>query len=603
MAGGALSDVVVLELATGVAGPYCGRLLCDLGAQVIKLEPPEGDRCRNELPMVNGESAFYAWLNAGKLNVSLVREDSRVEVVAARADIVIHNDIGDTAIALESELQELNPAAVIVSLSPYGRSGERSEWQASPLTEYATSGYHYIAGDSEREPLALPGHHVEFHAGMHAATAVLAGLHYVREGGDGQLVEVSHQEAMLSDHAWLTTSWTHEGRIQRREGNQFVPCADGYIYLFGLAPSPNLFVMIDRLDMLEDEELLQPLVWRERLGEVLAAFAAWCATRTRDVIYHAAQELRIAVTPLNTMADVAVSEQLLAREWFSQIDVAGISLLAPGAPYRLMGTPCAMSSSAAAAGDDNDDVLGREFAWANEAKDEVSGEAEVHSGPGPLAGLRVIEVTANWAGPIGGRHLADLGADVIKIELSTKPATRALVFTGGQIWPDFHHRAGYFNKLNRNKRDISLDLTTPKGKELFLALVRDADVVLEKQRRQGDAPAGPELRGPPRGERLGRDVFAVWLWRHRPGAKLLGLWQQYRDHQWPHERPRLRAGRVLRDGYLLCRPGQRHPRRGGDPRGSPRRAPLGERAMDRYGPFGSRLPILLAGTADVRSDR
>jgi crotonobetainyl-CoA:carnitine CoA-transferase CaiB-like acyl-CoA transferase len=98
---------------------------------------------------------------------------------------------------------------------------------------------------------------------------------------------------------------------------------------------------------------------------------------------------------------------------------------------------------------------------------------------GPLAGLRMVEVTANWAGPIAARHFGDLGADVIKIELQTKPATRALIYPVEDVWPDFFHRSGYFNKLNRNKRGISLDLSKPKGKELFLELVRQADVVLE----------------------------------------------------------------------------------------------------------------------------
>jgi crotonobetainyl-CoA:carnitine CoA-transferase CaiB-like acyl-CoA transferase len=91
----------------------------------------------------------------------------------------------------------------------------------------------------------------------------------------------------------------------------------------------------------------------------------------------------------------------------------------------------------------------------------------------------VIEVTANWAGPLPGRHFADLGADVIKIELQTKPATRALIYPVDDLWPDFFHRSGYFNKLNRNKRAIALDLSKPAGRDVFLQLVARADVVLE----------------------------------------------------------------------------------------------------------------------------
>ena len=330
-----LADIVVLELATGVAGPYCARLLADLGAQVVKVEPPGGDPARAELPLVNGESAFFAWLAAGKLSVTLSLDDPRVDELASHADIVVHSERGEAAGRLEERLAAANERAVVLSLSPYGRSGDRADWQATPFTEYATGGYHYFSGDPAREPLALPGHQVPFHAGTHGAVAVLAGLWRAREQGKGQRIEVSHQEAILNDHAWLTTIWTHQGVVQSRTGSIFVPCADGFVFLFNLAPYPNLFVLIERFDLLEDESLQQPLVWTERFAEVLEAFGEWTRTRTKQEIYYAAQELRIAVTPVNTMADVAASEQLAARDWFGAVCVGDRELIAPGLPYKL----------------------------------------------------------------------------------------------------------------------------------------------------------------------------------------------------------------------------------------------------------------------------
>ncbi|GAB4331037.1 MAG: CoA transferase [Dehalococcoidia bacterium] len=477
MADGALDDVVVLELGAGVAGPYCGRLLCDLGAQVIKVEPPGGDPARHELPIVDGESAFYHWLNAGKLNVDA--DDAAVDLLARRADIVVHDLLGEAAEALEARIAAVNPSTVVLSLSPYGRTGERAGWKVSPLTQYATGGYHYFAGDPKREPLALPGHHVEFHAGMHAAVAALAGLWHARATGEGQVIEISHQEAILSDQAWLTTMWTHTGQVQSRTGSAFTRCADGYVYLFPLVPYQNLFVLIERFDMLEDEQLFQPLVWQQRFGEVLQLFGEWCATRTKQQIYHAAQELRVAVSPVNTMSDIAESQQLASRDWHKRIEVAGRELIAPGFPYRMTGTPCVAHRTASARGADTHTVFAPGFAWANRAAGRVAVAGGANGSGGPLAGLRVIEVTANWAGPIAGRHLGDLGADVLKVELQTKPATRALIYTGSDVWPDFYHRSAYFNKLNRNKRAIALDLSKPQGREVFLRLVRDADVVLE----------------------------------------------------------------------------------------------------------------------------
>ncbi len=473
-----LADVVVLELATGVAGPYAARLLADLGAQVVKVEPPEGDPARAELPLVEGESAFFAWLAAGKRSVTLPLDDPRIEQLAAHADIVIHSERGEPADRLEERLVAANGRAVVLSLSPYGRSGDRADWLATSFTEYATGGYHFFGGDPAREPLALPGHQVAFHAGTHGAVGALAGLHHARAHGQGQRIEVSHQEAILNDHAWLTTIWTHQGVIQSRTGSIFVPCADGFVFLFNLAPYPNLFVLIERFDLLEDESLQQPLVWTERFDEVLEAFGEWAKTRTKQEIYHAAQELRIAVTPVNTMADVAASEQLAARDWFGTLCLGDREFVAPGLPYNLPGTAPAPTIPAPSPGEHTDAVLAPDFPWAN-ADAPPPPPATAPTGRGPLAGLRFIEVTANWAGPIAGRHFADLGADVIKVELHTKPATRTLAWVPADIWPDHYHRAGYFNKLNRNKRAICLNLATDEGRAILFELVKRADGLIE----------------------------------------------------------------------------------------------------------------------------
>ncbi|MCK9520762.1 MAG: CoA transferase [Dehalococcoidia bacterium] len=484
MVEGALSDVVVLELATGVAGPYCGKLLADLGAQVIKVEPPGGDPLRGEYPLVDGESAFFNWLNGNKLGVELPYDDRRIIALATKADIIIHDQAGPFGDTLDAQLREANIHAVVLSVSPYGRSGDRANGKTSALTEYATSGFHYIAGDPAREPLALPGYQVEFHAGVHAGIAALAGLRHSRETGEGQLVEVSHQEATLSDHAWLTTIWTHQGKVQSRTGSLYAKCADGYVYLFNLVPYPNLFLLMERFDLLEDEELLRPLVWMERfLDVVFPAFAEWAATRTKREIYHAAQELRVAISPVNTMEDIANSDQLGEREWFEEVEVAGQRFKAPGFPYKLTKTPASNRTRAPKLGQDNEAVFGPHFEWANsEVERTLVHEVDTGATPaprGPLNGIRVIEVTANWAGPIAGRHLADLGAEVIKIELASKPATRALIHVADDLWPEHWHRSGYFNKLNRNKKGVCLDLSKPAGKEVFLALVQGADIVLE----------------------------------------------------------------------------------------------------------------------------
>lgn len=474
----ALTNVVVLEVATGVAGPYCGRLLSDLGAQVIKVESGDGDPIRLASPLVNGDSAFFNYLNAGKLGAEGELGSPQVDSLFSHADIVIHDLLGAQADAFEAAIEQANPAAVIVSLTPYGRSGPRHIWQATPFTEWATGGFFYFAGDPSREPISLPGHQAEFHAGVHAGVAALAGLWHARETGEGQRIEISHQEATLNDHSWLTTMWTHMGQVQRRAGSAYAKCTDGWIFLFGMVPYPNLFLLMERFDLYEDESLQVPMTWAERYPEVRMAFQDWCKTKTKQEVYHACQELRIAASPVNTMADVLESEQLKARDWFGTVQAGGETFVAPGFPYKLMGTPCAVQGPAPELGEHTAHVLDPSFGWSNASVPQRSSVGGQNNGV-PLAGLRLIEVTANWAGPIAGRHFADLGADVIKVELQTKPATRGLIYPGDDAWPDFYNRAGYFNKLNRNKRAIALDLSKPRGKELFLELVKQADVVLE----------------------------------------------------------------------------------------------------------------------------
>lgn len=480
-----LQDVVVVELSVGVAGSYATRLLTELGACTFKVEPISGDPIRKSQPLIatksGNVSAFYTWLNAGKHSVVLPllgEDDDRIDELYRRADIVFHSEQGFRADQLEEKITTINPLAVVVSITPYGRSGIRKDWVASPLTEYATGGYHFFSGDPLREPIALPGYQVEFHAAQHAAFAGLAGFYNACSTGEGQIVELSHQEAILSDHAWLTTIWTHQGQVQRREGATFIPCSDGHVFLFHLVPYPNLFALIERFDLLEDETWQQPQVWQERYSEVIEAFSDWAKDRTKQEIYHAAQEFRIAVTPLNDMADVLRSDQLLSRNWFSSISVGEENIVAPGSPYKLSRTPCVQFAEAEVLGASTELIFGNNFPWPVQRK-TIGKARESESANGPLEGLRVIEVTANWAGPIAGRHFGDLGADVLKIELDTKPATRALAYVPADFWPNHYHRAGYFNKLNRNKRAICLNLATDEGRSLFLQLVESVDVVLE----------------------------------------------------------------------------------------------------------------------------
>ena len=481
MAEGPLARVVVVDCTEGVAGGYASYLLAVLGARVIKVEPPGGERLRALGPfpgdVPDGEvGGLHLALNAGKESVVVdldrAEGQARLRALARGADVLLESAAPGAMAARGLDFAALSadhPALVYASHSPFGQDGPYAHRATSEIVDYAMGGYMYFGGDPERHPLMVPGHQAELHAGMQLAAGALIALWHARRTGAGQHVDVSTFESMLNAHVWLTTWWTHEGGVQTRVPSTLIPCADGHVYWFGRG-DPQVATLIGRPELVERLPWQNPMEFRQVLPQLRELFAEWAASHTKQDIYHRAQELRITITPVNTVEDLAASPQLAAREWWQRVDHprAGVLEL-PGPPWRFSETPAAVAGPAPLL-----DAHG-DLALAPRADPPAPGRADRQ----PLAGLRVLEVTANWAGPLTGRHLGDMGADVIKIEVASRPATRIGHSAGGQGWTQPYNRSGYFNLFNRNKRDLVLDLGSPEGHELFLRLVERSDVVLE----------------------------------------------------------------------------------------------------------------------------
>lgn len=475
-----LDGVIVVDCAEGVAPAYAGRLLADLGALVIKVEPPAGDRVRHLGPFRNDAvdleaGGLHLGLNAGKKSVvadlGSPEGQEAVRVLALNADVFFAPKHAENTPLSYDSLSAARPDLVYVDHSPFGLDGPYADRVTSEIVDYAMGGYMYFSGDPARHPLLLPGQQADFHAGMHLASGALIGAWHARRTGAGQRVEVSNFEAVLNDHSWLTTMWTHLGQIQVREPSVMIPCVDGHIFWMPVA-NPALFVMIDRPDMMDDPRLLSLATWRTAVEEIRALVGEWAATRTKQEIYHTAQAMRIAITPVNTVQDLAESGQLAARNWWREVsnEAAG-AIKVPGPPWNFSTGPTGPQAGAPR--------LGEHTGMTLPPRTPLTPPAPPKADSLPFEGIRVLEVTANWAGPYAGRQLADLGADVIKIETGRRPATRALHQAGNQMWNRPYNRAGYFNLFNRNKRDLVLDLSKPPGRELFLKMVEDADIVLE----------------------------------------------------------------------------------------------------------------------------
>ncbi len=530
----ALAGVRVLDLAGGIAGGYCAKLLAELGAEVILVEPPDGDACRRLGPFAGGDtdgerSGLFLHLHAGKRGVVADTGSpagrALIERLLTNADVLLTaHGVGELAAAgLDPERVRAGyPRVVHVSITHTGLTGPYRDWAGDEITDYAMGGYLYFGGDPGREPLMAPGYQAQHHAGMQGALAALVGLAERDRSGEGQTIDVSAVEAMLSAHSWTSVAWSHEGQIMGRTPTDLLACADGYVF-FMLTNIEGIAALIERFDLLDDPRFATVLSRMEHRAELHGLIGEWCAGRAMDDIYRRGQELRVAVTPVHTVRDLNRSEQLAIRGWFRPVTHprAG-SVRLPGAPYLLSETPARITrpaplldehgdairaegwgapgdhSRSAAAPDGairsvEDSATASALARSRAATggERTGGPPDVRAGRLPatgrdgnvggaaLAGLRVLELTANWAGPLAGRYLADLGAEVIKIEAPMRPATRGLHYAGGDGRTRPYNRSGYFNKLNRNKLGAVLDLAAPRGRELFLRLVRRADVVIE----------------------------------------------------------------------------------------------------------------------------
>ena len=493
MAERALPDISVLDLSLEIGGVYCTKLLADLGAVVTMVEPVEGGHPLRHLgPFKDGAEGpdgggLFHYLCANKRSVALdlgsPKGRAEAQELASQADLVVESfppgRMASLGLGYEA-LRVSNPRVVLTSVSYFGQTGPYRDWQGGEIVEQALGGYMYFGGHPDREPLMVPNNQPQLHAGMQAAIASMAALQWARSSGKGQHVDVSAVEAMLSAHCWTSTSWSHMGQVVRRAEPDCIPCKDGYIFIMGLRHNPDLFLMLERPELIEDLRFRDRESWTKNMNDLWGIVREWCLEHTKEEIFHGGQELLLPVTPVYNAADLTRSAQLEARKWFLDVEhpVVGTTTL-PGYPYKFSETPPLVYRPAPALGQDAGPPPPRAKPPAPSRKRPPL-VTESGDGPDlPLSGIRILEVTANWAGPLAGRHLADLGAEHIKVEPSDRLMSRRDHYAGDQPVRYFYNRSAYFNKLNRNKYGVTLHLSSPRGRELFLRMVKEADVVLE----------------------------------------------------------------------------------------------------------------------------
>jgi crotonobetainyl-CoA:carnitine CoA-transferase CaiB-like acyl-CoA transferase len=383
MAEGALSDLKILEYSDFISGPFCAKLMADLGAEVIKVEPPGGDRARRSGPFPGDiphpeRSGLFLYLNTNKMGITLdtgnVAGKRIFKELVKDADILIENNPPSTMkkLGLDYEsLAQINPRLIMASISSFGQSGPYRDYTANNLVSMQMGGIAYytpgaVDNPETEPPLKGGGHQADFVAGVMAALLGLAGISMRSLTGSGQHIDLSEHEAVAFNLLRDIAGFSYDGIVPSRLKSQsrgfgnFVPCRDGYVQLYA----------VDDRQWRGFVEAMGSPEWTkdERYGNAFSRIAnwesleknviEWTRQHRKEDIYHALQSRHAACGPVNTMEEVLASRQLASRGFFIEIDHPDAGKLRyPGAPCKLSETPFAIIRPAPRLGEHNEEIL------------------------------------------------------------------------------------------------------------------------------------------------------------------------------------------------------------------------------------------------------
>tara|TARA_B100001013_G_scaffold171420_1_gene102819 strand:- start:2920 stop:4152 length:1233 start_codon:yes stop_codon:yes gene_type:complete len=380
----ALENIRVIEWGSSVSAPFCGRLLGDLGADVIKIEPPEfGDNSRLSGPYPDQtpdpeQSGLFLFANLNKRGITIDLNQAKgfklFNQLLATADVFIENQPYEQIKETGIDYQFLNneyPHLVVTSITPYGRTGPYSQYKGNNLTVSALGGLSYGTGFPGREPLQTPLHQASYFAGVGAAFATIVALLGKDFTGLGQHVDIAESQVMgtLLTGYHLPT-YIYRGIPGFRSGNRMrlglfpncvLPCKDGYICI----DAPQLEQYQRFLTLLNNPEWTQEPRYRDRRAmsdqypeEAENLIAPWFMDHTKDEILQLCLENRIPCVPVLTFDEVLTNQQLNSREFFQEIDHGeNKSFRYPGFPYRLSASPPKLVRSAPSLGQHTHEVL------------------------------------------------------------------------------------------------------------------------------------------------------------------------------------------------------------------------------------------------------
>jgi crotonobetainyl-CoA:carnitine CoA-transferase CaiB-like acyl-CoA transferase len=484
-----LAGIRVIDFSDQIAGPYCSKLFVDAGAEVIKIESPRGDSLRGwsatGADLRGEDSALFTYLNAGKQSVVGAATDPHVAALVTEADLVIaaHGLETDTGERLDAKvLCAAHPSLVVLSMTPYGLTGPWANRRATEFTLQAESGSIGMRGLMGKEPFQAGGRIGEWAAGVYGAVAALAAVFRARATGRGEHIDLSMLEA-----ANMVFTQFSESMNRLMNGSPDDPAvaflaptvetpsieatADGYV---GFCTSSrqqfsDFLLLIERPDLQADDQIAQFAGRLMRFDEWNEIVHAWTRKKTTEEIIERASPLRIPVAPIGNGQTVQTHEHLVTRRVFAPN--ADGRFVQPRRPYRIDDVDPPAPRPAPRLG-----AHTKTAAFSQQRAPRVTDPNEKL----PLAGVRILDMTAWWAGPAAAHVLASLGAEVIHVESAGHLDGMRTV--GGLMAAHYDHwweACPHFMQVNSNKLGITLDLNKPKGRELVERLIVACDAILE----------------------------------------------------------------------------------------------------------------------------
>lgn len=509
----ALTDLFVIECAQGVAGPFCGKAFADLGADVIKIEPPQGDRSRSVGPFPGDvphreRSGQFLYNNANKRGVTLdltaAPDRQRLRDLAAVADILIIDLPPRQLPELEldyAHLSQLNDQLIVTCISPFGQTGPYRDYRATELTSFHIGGmgretpYNQVTDPAAQPPLKAGGYQASYLTGWTAAAATMVALHHRTMYGSGQMVDVAEMEAVASMLRYTIASLSHhpDGVWPRQKiGFPWIlPCKDGHV---SFSPFHFDHWWAGFKDMMghpawAEADMFSTMAGRLQYADVLETLSVdWMMGKTKAELYEMALERGLPGFPVHSIPEVVHSRQFAVRNFFVEVEhpEAG-TVKQPGPPYRCYGTPWRLTRPAPRLGEHNAAVRPADGAERRQGSRPAppshtapsDGAEVVEQRNRPLAGLRVAEFGWALAVPHATAWLGCLGAEVIRIESNTRLDLTRLSPAGAADGVPGVNRSAFFNGLNYGKKSITLNLTHPDGIALAKELIKRSDILAE----------------------------------------------------------------------------------------------------------------------------